>query len=170
MSGDAAPTIVTAGAAHLPVLEALHAASFADPARSGPAWSAAEIGGLLILPGVSAQIALDGDGEPAGLALWRLVLDEAELLTIGTRPDRRGQGIGRALLRAGIAKLQAQAATRLFLEVAVTNKEAIYLYASLGFSSVGRRRDYYRHQGVAIDAELMMLGLQDWQESKSSIR
>lgn len=156
MSAKAAPTIISAGAAHVLVLEALHAAAFADPARSGPAWTAAELDSLLALPGVWAQIALDAAGEPVGLALWRLVLDEAELLTLGTRPDRRGQGIGRALLQAGIAGLQAQGATRLFLEVAVTNNEAIYLYASMGFTSVGRRRDYYRHQGVSIDAELMM--------------
>lgn len=150
--------IQPAGPAHAAVLAALHAQAFADPAESGPAWDAASFTGLLASPGVQGWI-LTLDGLPVALSLWRQVLDEAELLTIGADPAARGRGLGRRLLRDGLARLAALGVARIFLEVAVTNTAAIALYASAGFANAGLRRGYYHHAGQAIDANVMCLDL-----------
>ena len=47
--------------------------------------------------------------------------------------ERRGQGIGTALLRHGIAEAKARGLGRLILDVAETNPRARALYARLGF-------------------------------------
>lgn len=150
--------IISAGPAHAGVLAALHAASFADPALSGPAWDEASFLSLLSMPGVEAFI-LTEDGEPKALSLWRHVLDEGELLTIGTDPAARGRGLGGALLRHGLPHLASRGVIRVFLEVAVTNTGAHGLYASHGFTNAGRRRGYYQHGGQSIDANVMVIDL-----------
>lgn len=161
------PSLLAAGPAHADLLAALHALAFADPAISGPAWDAASFSSLLALPGVEGWISLL-DGEPCGLSLWRLVLDEAELLTIGTVPAARGHGIGRRLLRDGLCRMAGQGAEQVFLEVAVTNTTAIALYASAGFTIAGRRRGYYHLAGDAIDAHVMVANPQEMEMVKIS--
>lgn len=150
--------IVAAGPAHAQVLAALHGLAFADPALSGPPWDAASFASLLSTPGVQGFI-LTEQGQPRALSLWRHVLDEGELLTIGTDPAVRGRGLGRRLLRQGLAHLAANGVARVFLEVAVTNTAAIRLYASCGFTNAGRRRGYYRHGDLSIDAHVMATDL-----------
>jgi ribosomal-protein-alanine N-acetyltransferase len=56
----------------------------------------------------------------------------------------RGQGVGGRLLDATIGELERRGATSTFLEVRESNAAARALYASRGFDSVGRRRNYYR--------------------------
>ncbi|MFV3129542.1 GNAT family N-acetyltransferase [Niveispirillum sp. KHB5.9] len=150
--------ILPAGLAHARVLAALHAVAFADPALSGPAWDEGAFASLLATPGVEGFI-LTLEGEPVALSLWRHVLDEAELLTIGAIPDARGRGLGGTLLRHGLAHLAGLGVTRVFLEVAVTNTAAIRVYASAGFTNAGRRRGYYRHREQSIDADVMVTDL-----------
>lgn len=147
--------VVAAGLAHVPVMAALHASAFADPAVSGPAWDADTIAGLLVMPGVRARILLSGE-VPVALALWRIAADEAELLTIGVDATAGGRGYGSELLRDGIEMLHYSEIYRIFLEVAVSNTPAIRLYLSAGFTRVGRRPGYYRHGAVAVDADIMM--------------
>jgi ribosomal-protein-alanine N-acetyltransferase len=91
----------------------------------------------------------------AGFALGRVVLDEAELLTIAVDPAVQRQGIGRACLAAFEAGAAARGARRLFLEVAETNAPAIALYTSAGWQEAGRRKAYYKGKAARIDAILM---------------
>lgn len=49
--------------------------------------------------------------------------------------ERRGQGIGTALLQHGIAEAKARGLGRLILDVAETNPRARALYARLGFTA-----------------------------------
>lgn len=114
-------------------LAALHAAAFTT---SRP-WSAAEFATLLDSPG----ILLVGDAE--GIALGRVTLDEAELLTIAVPPSLRRAGRGRAVLAAFETAVAARGATRLFLEVADDNAAARALYAGAGYEESGRRPGYY---------------------------
>lgn len=79
----------------------------------------------------------------AGLAL--LGEDEAEVHTIGVRPDAQGRGLGRMLLRRLIA---LTADRRLLLEVRTDNERAIALYVSEGFVRLGIRRRYYQPSGA----------------------
>jgi ribosomal-protein-alanine N-acetyltransferase len=79
-----------------------------------------------------------------GFAAFHRVIDEADLGNLAVDPSHRRQGIGRALLLEGRRRLLAAGAKRLFLEVRESNRPALQLYYSLGFSLQARRRDYYR--------------------------
>jgi len=108
----------------------------------GEAWTRGQCLGILDLPRVWLTMARL-DGEPAGFALARVVVDEAELLLLGVRPAFRGRGIGSALIDRTLAVALASGARLLHLEVRQGN-EALRLYNRVGFREVGRRRGYYR--------------------------
>jgi ribosomal-protein-alanine N-acetyltransferase len=150
--------ILPADPTHADVMAALHELAFADPALSGPAWDAPAFAGFLATPGIAGFILME-EGIPRALSLWRQVLDEGELLTIGTDPRARGRGLGAMLLRHGLTYLRESGVARTFLEVAVTNTAAQSLYASNGFTNAGRRRGYYQHAGQSIDANVMVIDL-----------
>jgi ribosomal-protein-alanine N-acetyltransferase len=136
----------------LPVLAALHAACFTAPWDQP--WSERSFADVLQMPGAGARIAAVGT-EPVGFAVARVAADEAELLLIGMRPEYRRTGHGRRLLDHLIAALRAAGATRLFLEVAESNRAATAFYGAAGFAPVGRRKNYYAGE----DALVMMKAL-----------
>lgn len=121
-----------AGAADLAALADLHAAAF----HSG--WSAEEIAAL-------GAAALIEDG--AGMILVRTAAGEAEVLTVGVRPEARGAGVGRRLLDAALDAARLEGAEMVFLEVSEDNLAARRLYAGCGFAEVGRRPAYYHRPG-----------------------
>ncbi len=135
--------MITAGPGHALILSALHAA-----ARPAEPWDEAAFATLLNQPGVVALI-----DERGGLLLMRIVLDEAEILNIAA-VDRR-QGIGTALLEAGLARAAAQNVKFVHLEVAEDNMAARGLYTRFGFTQSGLRRRYY-----ASGADALVLTLQ----------
>ena len=135
--------------ADLPAVDAIMQAAF-DP-HFGEAWTRNQVLGLLATPGVWLTLATIGP-DPAGFALSRRVLDEAELLLLATVPAFRRRGVGAALLRSVIADSATQGARTLLLEVRGGN-DAIKLYRSAGFVKVGERHQYYRGPaGQAFDA------------------
>lgn len=139
----------TGTAVDLPIVDRLMQQAF--DARFGEAWTHNQVLGLLAMPGVWLTLATLGE-EPAGFALSRRVLDEAELLLLATVPQFRRRGVGAALLRSIIADASAQGAQTLHLEVRSGN-EAIKLYGAAGFAKVGERHQYYRGPlGQAFDA------------------
>ncbi len=91
----------------------------------------------------------------SGFALGRVVVDEAELLTLAVDPDAQRQGIGRACLTAFETEAIARGANHLHLEVAATNAPALSLYRSAGWHEAGRRKAYYKGPDARIDAILM---------------
>ncbi|MCC6296928.1 MAG: ribosomal protein S18-alanine N-acetyltransferase [Pseudomonadales bacterium] len=97
-------------------------------------------------------------GQMLGYAVFRELLDEAELLHIVVAPQLRRQGIGRSLLRALRAAL-APAVRCLHLEVRAGNAPAIALYQGEGFVPIGRRRGYYLAVDGREDALLLRLDL-----------
>ena len=127
-------------------LAATHAAAFA-PERG---WSAEEMAALLSDRG--AVVA----GEPDAFVLGRVTLDEAEILTVATRPALRRQGhAARALAAFERAAWQAGAVV-IFLEVAADNAPAQALYAAAGYVPAGRRKGYYaRATGPRVDALIL---------------
>jgi [ribosomal protein S18]-alanine N-acetyltransferase len=113
-------------------------------------WSADEFAALLARPGTFVV------GDAAAFALGRAVLDEAELLTIATCPDRRRLGLGRVRLAAFEAEARVRGAHTAFLEVACDNTAALALYEGAGYRRTGLRRGYYRGAcGAAVDALLL---------------
>lgn len=130
-------------------LAQLHGACFEIP------WSTTEIARLLAMPGAFCIIAQQKE-EALGFLLLRIAGDEAEIISIGTRPEARRQGIGAKLIDAAVDLLGQQKTARLLIEVADSNDAALALYRKFGFASVGRRRDYYRHaDGRREDAAIM---------------
>ena len=128
------------------VMASVHLQAFDAP------WNEAAFRDLLASPGVFAL------GDEAGFILVRVILDEAEILTVGVRPDLRRHGLGRALVQQAIIQAAAKGAERMFLEVAQSNLAAQYLYASTGFEQVGRRKNYYSlGDGSHEDALMMVL-------------
>ncbi len=122
------------------VVEQVMAAAF-DP-QWGEAWTRSQLLGVMALPGIKLLIAEAGE-EPAGFALTRSVLDEAELLLLGVAPDHRRARIGSLLVEAVVADCAAHGVETLHLEVR-SNNPAILFYATHGFAKCGERRNYYK--------------------------
>lgn len=136
-------------------LAALHAAVFTTPRP----WSTDEFAVLRRQTGVFVLTRQDESGL-AGFLVGRVVVDEAELLTIAVSPERQRQGLGASLMLGFLEESRQRRAMTAFLEVAADNLPAISLYRRFGFTESGRRRQYYRRpDGSAIDALIMARGL-----------
>jgi ribosomal-protein-alanine N-acetyltransferase len=116
-------------------LSALHAACF------DRGWSEEEIARLLELPNTIGLVARAD--EPIGMLLAWVVGEEAEILTMGVAPARRGVGVGAALLDSALEEARLAGAAAVVLEVREDNRAARALYAGAGFAEAGRRRGYY---------------------------
>lgn len=129
-------------------IAALHAEAFDTP------WGEAAFQALIAQSGVALIEEADG------FILIRIVVDEAEILTLAVRPVARRSGLGRRLVQRAAAAAAVQGAERLFLEVAEDNAAARALYARAGFAQMGLRRRYNaRADGSAVDALLLSLPL-----------
>ncbi|TVR83142.1 MAG: GNAT family N-acetyltransferase [Rhodospirillales bacterium] len=137
------------GPAHAAVIAALHEQCFDDP------WAPTAVARLLSMSGSFALIACV-ERFPAGFLLCQAVAGEAEILTLGVPPRHRRSGLGRALLRRGLALAAAQDARRMVLEVATDNAAARALYTTCGFTTVGQRRRYYNAAGGASTDALIL--------------
>jgi ribosomal-protein-alanine N-acetyltransferase len=123
--------------ADLPALAALERGVFSDP------WTIEQLGAAMDWPGAVALVAEDA-GAIVGYVLGRLIVDEAEILSIATIVERRREGIGRRLLGAVMATMIERGAHAVWLEVRISNGAARELYQSAGFAAAGVRRGYYR--------------------------
>jgi ribosomal-protein-alanine N-acetyltransferase len=134
-----------AASSDVAALAALEAACFTHPWT--PTQVAEEVrgveGGLvLVLEGPRAP------GDPlAGIrayASFRRVVDELHVMNVAVAPAHRRRGLARFLLRCALDRAAREGVARALLEVRAGNREALGLYAALGFAPCGRRRDYYR--------------------------
>ena len=122
------------------------------------AWTRRQVEDSLTLPS-TFMLLIGADGSPpaegveaAGFVLARQAVDEIELLLIAVRPEARGKGLGRALLRQFFDSARKREAVKVFLEMRANNP-AEKLYREEGFSQIGQRKDYYRTiSGHALDA------------------
>jgi len=131
----------------------LHGAAFDSP------WTAQAFGELLAMPGSAGLLAAQ-DGQPVGLILLQLQPPDAELLTLGVRPDHRRRGIAAALLDRARDLARQAGAARLLLEVAADNGPALAFYGRHGFQPLSRRpRYYHRAAGPSVDAAILALPL-----------
>ena len=78
-----------------------------------------------------------------GYAGLLMVLDEAEILNIAVRHDRRKEGIGHFLMQSLLLLSGESGIHTIHLEVRESNHSARRLYARHGFKEVGLRRSYY---------------------------
>ena len=121
---------------HLAALAEIERACFHAP------WSEnmlrEELGGGIFL--VAEQ-----DGKTAGYVGCQTVLDEGYITNVAVRPECRRQGIAGKLLQVFLDFAKGNHLAFLSLEVRASNYDAIALYGSRGFRSVGRRKNYYEH-------------------------
>jgi ribosomal-protein-alanine N-acetyltransferase len=141
------------GSAAAKLLAELHGESFETR------WSETDFNELLAIPGTAA-IVVSSQNNPMGFVLFRRAADEAEILTICTRPVFRQKGHGTLLMQRLESVIKSEGVKSLFIEVAVSNHAALALYASSGFEKAGTRKNYYnRGDGNHEDALIMRKGL-----------
>lgn len=122
---------------HVPQVAALEKICFADP------WSEKSVASELENPLSYWLVAMDGE-KLAGYVGSQTVLGETDMMNVAVFPDYRRQGIAEGLILALIAALKARESHCLTLEVRDSNASARALYEKLGFSEIGRRKNYYR--------------------------
>lgn len=123
-----------------------------------PAWTADDIATFIHQPGVHGFMANYG-GYPAGVLLYRQVLSEAEILTLGVAKEFQRRGVARALMAEAHVNIEAAGGEKVFLEVAVNNKAAEKLYKTLGYISISTRHNYYSVDDYFINAEVFCKSL-----------
>ena len=85
--------------------------------------------------------------------------DIGHLKDLAVRPDARGRGIGRTLLRTTLATLRGRGVAVVKLEVRESNEVARSLYATEGFEPIRRMPRYYRD---GEDALVLVVDLAEW--------
>ena len=93
----------------------------------------------------AAFLVAEEDGKVVGYAGLQVVLDEGYITNVAVRPECRRQGVAAKLLQVFLDFAKANKLAFLTLEVRASNYDAIALYGSRGFRSVGRRKNYYEH-------------------------
>ncbi len=96
------------------------------------------------------------DDEIVGFAGILTILDEANIMNIVTKQNKRGLGIATCLLQELINISKEKGMKSITLEVNEHNKPAINLYNKFEFKKVGTRKKYYSNGDTAI---LMTLSL-----------
>jgi mycothiol synthase len=126
---------------------AAYTASFAD--RPGfPGWPQAEWVAWTTAEGFRPSLSLlarDASGAPVGF----VTCADNWVVQVGVVATMRGHGLGRALTYAALSRMRAAGDREAWLDVNVDNPTAAGLYASLGFTVVGRRARFERGQPAA---------------------
>ena len=131
-------TIVSMTSAHVVQIAELEKRCFNDP------WSENSIASELNNRLSCWLVALEGD-VVIGYVGSQTVLGETDMMNIAVHPDYRNQGVAKNLIQTLMDTLSGQGSHSLMLEVRQSNEPAKNLYASLGFETVGIRKNYYRN-------------------------
>lgn len=123
--------------ADIPALVRIERASFSDP------WNASAFHSLLRAEATRVTVAQLEDAVVGYSAVLRAA-DEAELANLAVESTWHGRGIGRTLLLAAQSTAASEGVTAMYLEVRESNHSARRLYEALDFTTIGRRRGYYR--------------------------
>lgn len=124
-------------ASHLDAVLFIERASFAAP------WTRAMFDRELNNSSSRSVVFMTNDDVVGFICYWA-VQSEAHLMTIAVHPQRRGEGIGKAIMSYMEQMCLKEGLNRIILEVARRNEEARNLYKSLGFSAIGFRKRYYK--------------------------
>ncbi len=88
-------------------------------------------------------------GKVVALLQWRNLGEEAEVLDVAVAAKHRRQGNARFLLENVLHLVRDHGIRNVFLEVRESNVPAIALYREFGFSTSGRRPNYYKQPDEA---------------------
>ena len=101
-----------------------------------------------------AFIIAEENGEIVGYIMCRIevglsniglpsLVKKGHVVSVAVRPERRHKGVGRALITKAMEGIRMYGAKQCYLEVRVTNEEAIGLYKKLGWEVTRSIRGYY---------------------------
>ena len=85
-----------------------------------------------------------------GICVFHVVLDEAQINFFAVKHEYREKGFGTYLMRFLIDKCKKLNINKIFLEVSHTNSTAEKFYSRFDFSTVGRRKNYYKDGSDAL--------------------
>ena len=69
---------------------------------------------------------------------------KGHVVSVAVEEEHRGKGIGTSLIMTSQKEMAKKSATECYLEVRVSNAQAIRLYQKLGFKTTGKLDVYYR--------------------------
>ena len=130
--------IVTMQSSHVAQIAELEKCCFSDP------WSERSVASELDNKLSFWLVALEGE-TVAGYIGSQTVMDETDMMNVAVHPDFRRQGIAEMLITELVKNLKQKGSRCLSLEVRASNAPALALYGKLGFSEIGRRKNYYRN-------------------------
>lgn len=90
------------------------------------------------------------DNEIVGFAGFLKICDEANIMNVVTKINKRNIGVGGKLLEVLIASAKENNCTSITLEVNEHNTPAIHLYEKFNFKRIGLRKKYYNNTDDAI--------------------
>lgn len=96
------------------------------------------------------------NNEIVGFAGIKFILDEADIMNIVTKKNKRNLGIGFSILKKLIYISKEKGIKKLTLEVNEKNLAAIHLYEKLGFMQIAIRKNYYNNIDDAIIMQLSL--------------
>ena len=123
------------------------------------AWSKSNMKSEILAPHTTYVVAEESDSLIGYAGLSKLASStSSDIQTIAVSESHRGLGVGRELMESLLDFAREQKAKEVFLEVREDKPTPQKLYASLGFSAIDRRENYYQPDGVA--AIVMRLDLE----------
>ena len=123
-------------AADVPAVARIEEACFSRP------WSEKSLRESLEAAPYTFYVAVNGD-DPVGYIGAYLTGDELNLTNLAVFPLWRKRGVGTALLREVMNLAAGRGLYGVTLEVRESNLAAIALYRKFGFTSAGKRKNYY---------------------------
>ena len=131
-------TIVRMKECYVSSVAALEKICFSDP------WSENSVSSELKNK-LALWLVAEENGTVAGYIGSQTCGEESDVMNVAVHPDFRRRGIAEALVNALVEELKAIGSHCLTLEVRASNVPAIALYEKMGFSEIGRRKNYYRN-------------------------
>ena len=123
------------------------------------AWSKSNMKSEILAPHTTYVVAEESNSLIGYAGLSKLASStSSDIQTIAVSESHRGLGVGRELMESLLDFAREQKAKEVFLEVREDKPTPQKLYASLGFSAIDRRENYYQPDGVA--AIVMRLDLE----------
>lgn len=91
----------------------------------------------------SVYLVVEKDGAVIGYAAFFFVMDEANIINIGIKPEFRNQKAAENLMKLLFETAKHKSVAKIFLEVRESNKAALALYKKFGFKVEGIRKNFY---------------------------
>lgn len=94
----------------------------------------------------TVYMVIEKDEQIIGYGGMWIILDEAHITNVCVRPEYRGRGYAKQLMRSLAQQSRLNGAEAMTLEVRVSNRAALKLYKHCGFSIQGLRKKYYSNK------------------------